>query len=87
MDLVEVEIILPDGSRRSGRLDPEAAFEDMKDSIMRAFMVGEDPDRYDIAIIPRSKNTAPGYRIGSNDVILIVAATISRGPIFIPNID
>lgn len=87
MALVEVEILLPDGSKKSGRLDPDASLKDMKDSIIEAYLPNENPNRYEMAIVPRSENTPEGYKISSGDAILIVEAKVSRGPVFIPDSD
>lgn len=83
--MVEVTILLPGGARKTGRLDPEASFDYMKEAIIEAHLSGEDPDDYEIAIIPKGRNTAAGYKIGSGDVIHILRARSVKPPAYIPD--
>ncbi len=82
--MIEVRVILPDGRATKGRLDPTVSIDDALADIVDAYSLG-DPDKYEIAVVPKSRNQSlSGYRLMPGDTIWVQPRGKIRGKSFIP---
>lgn len=77
--MVIVEVILPDGRNQKGEIDEMASISQIKKEIMGALMDKEDPNAYNIVLIPKNENiTFSNYSIQPNDSLLILSKDKAR---------
>ena len=80
--MIPVEVILPDGTRGKGRINPSAPLAEILEDIVRGFNLG-DPKDFHIALSPQSLKQPPqGYTPSPGDIIRIYRARDLRGPAF-----
>ena len=80
--MISVEVILPDGKRGKGRVDPSAPWAEILEDIVRGFDLG-NPKDFRIGLLPLSLQQPPqGYILSPGDVIHIYKARDLRGPAF-----
>lgn len=77
--MVIVEVILPDGRNQKGEIDETASISQIKKEIMGALMSEEDPNDYNIVLIPKNESiTFANYSIRPNDSLLILSKDKAR---------
>jgi len=80
--MVEIIVILPDGTKGKGQVDPSATIDEIKADIVKAFGLG-DPGDFEIGFSPTSKKQAlQNYTVLSGDIIRIYKSSDLRGPAF-----
>jgi Effector-associated domain 7 len=80
--VIEVEVILPDNSRVTGRIDQTRSIADVKESIVEAFDLG-DPSGFNLAIVHQNSSThLNSLKLKTGDVLILVQANKARSKAF-----
>jgi predicted RecB family nuclease len=82
--MITVNITLPAGVKKRGKIDPDAPISQIKEEIINAFMEGKNPENYSIAHIATQDIAYSDFTIRDGDTFLIIDKKTTRGNVFIP---
>ena len=80
--MIEIQVILPNGTKRRGKIDPSASLEKNKTDIVNALGLGP-PEEYDLAVSPRIKTQSlQNYRPRPGDTFILIEIDRLQGSSF-----
>jgi hypothetical protein len=83
---LRVDLILPNGRRINGEIDPTATLENIKRDLVSALNLGNTED-YDLLLDPSKKSAVIGeYKPGDGDTVLLIRSRFMPGASFVSGV-
>lgn len=83
--MIDIEVILPDGHKETGTVDPSASFDEIKADMVAAFDLGDDPSDFEILMVPNpraKRQSLQNFKPSTGDVFVIQRSKALRGKAF-----